>query len=101
MNGNKKWPNITPEILNHHVFCITGEDVVSILDQRGELRNLTHLQVAQLVDYIERKIYIEWAEAIEGTLDSLGCQAIIKDATRENRGVHNRSNSVRNGDLVR
>lgn len=65
------------KVLDKKVYRLCGEDVISILEEKGLLEKLTNEQVEEIINYVERKLEIPWSEYVDVTLDVMAINNLI------------------------
>lgn len=69
--------NLRSDLLSKKVCYLTGEDVVDFLDRQGLLEQLTAEQIAQFIEYADKKLDPSWEEELESLLDLPGAKIIL------------------------
>lgn len=59
------------KVLNTKVYSLCGEDIVSVLEERGVLDKMTNEEVEEIIDYMCNKLEIPWTEYVNASLDVL------------------------------
>lgn len=59
-------------IRNQTVYGLTGEDVIAVLDERGELDSMSDEEVAEMINYVARKLsdVVPWSEYIDDLIEN-------------------------------